>query len=590
MTDQGRDFDEVALFSSLGHASVSFAFDLTGKGDRSAFRLVALSRHLEASINAPDDEAWPGTPHAGEVQRQLIDPVRSFLDDVTNGAPGVNGRPLLVLASGADKDSESRAVTLVRQSHWDYHYEGERTRMHVPESARRTGLLLRDSFCVFESGRIFYVLTLVVAPGERLDEYALLQLEQLSLDRELAVKEGYIAFEPAGSQRPLSLVAFVNARLARLNEPHDGDPRNAVVHLLKPYGLVDPDAHLGAISSAQLANLCIGIEDEAMQRAAEHAFARYDRARAGPAPRQHGSLAALERDWTAQIADRGIARSRQHRQPGNPIVRPHLVIAGLATGVPDFPFQDESEVHDSTRRTSHSVESALFTHPRFMLEVGRSWRSFREGQAALGTCPYLYLTWMVSIHDERTVTDMELMLEDMIYDPDGSRDKLPWSRRARAEPLGDVMQLLRSASNAFGHKTGVQERNLRQRLEIFRWESIHRCGNMFRYPKEKEALNAVREAMGTGGRFDEVHATLDRLENLVEDVSTLAGSYSSRYTNRLLGALTLLGVLGIPSALAGFWATVSPAGAWELRIATTLVVIFLAALYFVRRSGAPRQP
>ena len=595
----GRHFNECAIFPNLGAVSVSFAFDVSpARGHASpdnwtAFRLVALSRHLD-----PDEAAQaPGNDgHRARLHNALIEPVRSFLDDVTNGDPGVNGRPLLVLASGAAEDAPSREVALVRPPCWEYEAEGEVTRLDVPEALREIPLMLRDSFCVFESGQVYYVVTLVQCPDcTGLDEYALLQIEQLLLQPKCAENPGYLGFRMGGEA--LSLADFANARLRQLRTravpgttPGSDDALNAVADLLIPFDLVRESELPETLTADHLVSLCMGVEDEPMQQAAAYVRERLD-PQATTTPERPASLDRLESDWTQAAAACGLTDDRCHRQSGNDIDRALLALAGLATGVCDFPYQDESEVHDSTRPATHSVESALFTHPRFMLEVGASWRSFREGQSALGTCPYLFLTWMVAVHDQQVVSDMEQMLENLIYDPTGKLAGESERTSFRAEPLADVMDLLDSASRAFGQKTGVHERNLRERLEIFRWKSIHRCGNMFRYPKEKAALDAVRDKMGINDRFDEVHEALDRLENLVEDVSTLASAYSERRTNRLLGALALLALIAIPKDLfegSQIWQSIY---AWDLLPGpwlfptSGLIVIALLALYFVKRGG-----
>lgn len=582
MSVPDREFREIAIFPDLDASSFCFAFELiprhAGKKGphRTAYRLLALARELEqARESHARDEP--------DIHRILVEPVRSFLDDVTNGPPGVNGRPLLFLASGAGPNDPSRAVTLVRPPSWDYEFEGEVTRLHVPEERQRNEMRLRDSFCFFESGRAYYVLTLT-QPGRQIDEYSAIHLEQLSLDPEHAARSEYLGFEWAGAPGLLSLLDLANARLRSLREPAASDPPNGIRDLMRPYGLLAPGQSHERFSPRHLAGLCVGIEDPTLQLSAHHAYELLDAERTGPELDLPDPVYHADFVWKSACSS-----SEVHQQDGNEIPRPLLAVAGLATGVPDFPYQDESEVHDSTRAISRSLDHALFIHPRFMFEVGKKWRSFDKGADSIGLCPYLFLTWMVCIHDEATVAQMEHLLEDMIYDPDGKQGALPRNRRSRADPLADVMQLLNSASNPFGHSTAVLQRNLERRLELFRWESIHQTGNLFRYAKEKAALAAVRAAMGTTGRFEEVHATLDRLENLVEDVSNLASSYAERRTNRLLGALALLGVVGVPATLDAGYTALGKPEALDYALITGVIVLLLAALFFAVRSGRRRR-
>ena len=571
-----RHFGEVAAFPDLGSAAVSFAFELVGKPakggkrERTAFRLLALSEALK------DEEA---------LHELLVEPVRSFLDDVTNGPPGVNGRPLLFLASGAEPGDASRHVTVVRPRHWTYDYENEVTQLEVPDAGRRIEMRLRDSFAVFESGRIYYVLTLARPVSGTLDEYSTIHFQQLALDTVRAEQADYLGFEWEGATH--SLIDLANARIDSLRRTPAGGTLNGINAILKPYGLMTAAQLDEKLHRKRIANLCVAIEHEPLFAAAQHTYALFDRERTGPAPLPGTPVTQAEAAWAN--ATGAIPAPELHAQAGNPILRSALAVAGLATGVPDFPWQDDSEVHDSTRATERSTEGMLFTHPRFMLEIGKSWRSFRECGDDLGTCPYLLMTWLVCVHDEQTVAEMERMLEEMIYDPGGRSDRLPQRQRFRAEPLADVMQLLKSASSPWGQKTGVQERNLTRRLQLFRWESIHRCGDMFRYPKEKGALAAIRKATGTEGRFAEVHETLDRFENLVEDVESLASSYAERRTNRLLGALAILGLVSIPGNLSQGHDAMKGENWLFYASVTGVIVVALLALYFARRSGLPKD-
>jgi hypothetical protein len=594
-----RDFTECAIFPHLDGVSVSFAFEISPPARearstrrRSAFRLLALSERLEQSFGGEDDlERRAGARRAHD---ELIEPVRSFLDDVTNGQPGVNGRPLLLLASGAEPESPSRRVLLRRPARWLYQAEGDDTVMTVPDSLRAIPLLLRDSFCVFESGLVYYVLTLVepLPSGDEgtscpaLDEYSLLQLQQLLLDRSRLNDPDYLTFDWQ-TERGLPFLAFASARLRSLAQvdcsTETGKPlANAILDILQPFGLLRQEDTPLLLGDRRLVSLCMGIDDESMQAIAGYAINHY----AGESidwPSDHSDRKSAA--WRARAAEQGIAATALHGPEEDENERGVLAVAGLATGVCDFPFQDKSEIHDSTRPARQSPESALFTHPRFMLEIGTNWRSFQRGVETLGGCPYLLLTWLTTVHDQQIVLEMEHDLEDLIYGSRDRRTEEPDDERFRTAPLADVMELLESSSKLWGRKTGVQEYNLRERLEIFRWQSIHRCGNIFRYPKEKAALGAVRDKLGIEDRFNEVHQTLDRLENLVDDVATLSSAYAERYTNRALGVLTLLGVISIPSDIIGLWTSMHSDVAWGVLPLSLIIIAVMAIIYFVRPRG-----
>ncbi len=115
--------------------------------------------------------------------------------------------------------------------------------------------------------------------------------------------------------------------------------------------------------------------------------------------------------------------------------------------------------------------------------------------------------------------------------------------------MADVRNVLDRADEMFLTNVGILESNIRRRLELFRWASIHRSGNIFRYPKETAALAAVRAKSGTETRFQDAHATVDRIEALVEDVSGLRSSYAERRTNTILFVLAVMGIVQLPNNL-----------------------------------------
>jgi hypothetical protein len=537
-----RSRNEAPLFTGLDATAFSFAFELIAhRGSaravaRTAFRLGLIADELAA-------DGRKRTATEPDVYGRLVEPVRSFLDDVTTGPPGTNGRPLFFAASGAGPDDPSRAVTLIRPETWDYAFEGETTEL-TTSANREVEMRLRDSFCAFESGRLYYILTLT-QPSEGatpLDEYGVIQLQQLALDPAKAADPKYLGFDWAGGR--YALVALANARLKSLRERTDREV-NGIRDVIEPFGLLAANERHQELAAAHLRGLCIGIEDDRLFEAADHAARRFAARRAPAFPEK---LADLDAAWKARAAADPLA----HLDPDNRFSRGLLALAGICQAVPDFPAQDESEIHDSTRPTAATIEASLHVHPRFLLEIGKSWRSFKVGRPEIGTCPYLLLSWMVALHDEATVADIERRIDDMIY---GAAIKpTPAQRRtaARADPLADLIALKNSASNLFGQRTRLQERNLAERLELFRWASIHRSGNIFRYPKEKGGLAAVLGAMGTEARFAEAQASLDRYRELVESVSTLASSYAEKRIGRLLTIISFFGLLAFPKMVKEF--------------------------------------
>jgi hypothetical protein len=279
------------------------------------------------------------------------------------------------------------------------------------------------------------------------------------------------------------------------------------------------------LTAGDLRGLCVGIESEALLNVAMEAKSKFEVA-AGT-----GSDVP-----SAPIND-----------PNSGYERKLLAFAGMVQGVEDFPFQDESELHDSTRPTAHSVESAVYAHPKFLIEIAKGWRSYHMARPELGNCPYLLLTWLVAMHDEIIVSRIESRIDEMIYSPQ--------DRGYRAVPLADLNKVLKRARH-IAASTGVDlvEANLQRRLDLFRWLSINRAGNVFRYTKEREALAAVQAAMGTQGRFERATETVDRIETLVEDASALRSSYAERRTNAMLFMIAVLSVFSVSNDVqTHFW-------------------------------------
>jgi len=557
-------FDEAPVFvPGFEATSFSFAFEIGGPKESADIfeagkdRCAFLLRDIVESIEEEDPAAY----------RQLIEPVRSFLDDVTTGPPGTNGRPLIITASGAPTDDASRRVALVRPQSWHYEFEGDTTTLHPGEGRQSFDLWLRDSFSIFESGRIFFVLTLTTAADVLLDEYDVIHLQQLAIDAERRDQGDFLGFawaeadsilakrgSPARLPESLSLIELANARLAQLLAAADAerDPSgqgresppasaypNGVVCVLRRFELIPSDRV--AVGVEDFRNLCISIEDEKLLGTAKSTF--------DSIPTQSASDKAILADaWAARQAERSNADRLHHRAEDETFDRALLAFAGLTQGVPDFPNQDASEVYDSTRPTARSVESALYSHPRFIMEIAENWRSFKRARPTLGTCPYLLLMFLVATHDELIVAEMEVRLEQLLFG--GGRKGARAGIKVAVQPLAAVRGLLAKAQGLGGGSVGTLHSNLEHRLELFRWGSIHRSGNVFRYPKEKAALHAIHDAMAIPQRFGDVHSLIDRLESLVEDVSSLKSLYAQSRTNIILFLLALLGIVSATRELA----------------------------------------
>lgn len=556
------ELSEAPVFTALDRVAVTFACELvTDAADREplcGFRLAQIYRELFGPIAHRKTVAPSGLAMARA--RRLFTGSRSFLDYITTGQPGVNGRPLF-FAAALDADGESaRDAMVLRPPEWSYEFESTRVTLSTAPTARAIPVLFVDHFCVFESGRIFYLASFGQTPEAtpRLDEYGLIQLERLTLDPESAADASYLGFAwmaPDRRQASLpatSLKGFLDARLAMLNS--DAETPNAIHDVLRPFGILPQGKTFQMAPHGWLKNALVQVEDLALLQTAAFACRCFESEYRGdnsPAstPAVPEALAQVHADWRSATA--GVPRPHVAEQidgsAESPIARPLLAFAGLAQGIPDFPRQDRSEVHDSTRPATAAPESMFYVHPAFELAVGVSWRTFSDAQREVGGCPYAMMAWIIGLHDEVIVTDMEERIERMIYGesaPGAIAEQL-----GRAEPAADLMRVWRKAASFWRPRSAMIDANLKARLDIFRWCSIHRSGNVFRYPTERDLLIAISQSRGTDARFNDAHGTLDRYESLVEDLSGLTANYAAVRANWLLGVITVLGLIALPQAI-----------------------------------------
>lgn len=588
---------EVPVFDSLERVAMTFACELvtdaTEDAPDSSFRLGQVYRELFG----PEDQRRTREP-AGEAlerARKLFASSRSFLDDITTGPPGVNGRPLLLSAELDGSGRSALAASIIRPPHWDYQFESTEVRLLVAPEASAIPVIFTDQFCVFESGRIFYLASFGQAPGRgpRLDEYGLIQLEWLTMDPASAADADFLGFRLDGATAqhgPLSLRAFFEARLSRLCDPPAGAP-SAVRDVLRPFGIVADGQNLRLPERSWLRNGLLQIEDAAMLETARFAFRHYSVDDAAERTDEPGAaVAGADESWQTRLASAAREAAAPHictsfdPEADTEILRPVLAFAGLAQGIPDFPRQDDSEVHDSTRPATAALEGMFYVHPAFELAVGINWRTFRDAQAEVGGCPYAIMAWIIGLHDEVIVADMEGRIERMIYGEPAHPDSA--AALGRAEPVGDLVGVLGKVARFVRPRSAMIDDNLRARLDIFRWCSIHRSGNVFRYPTERELLDAIRQCRGTDARFDDAHGTLDRYENLVEDLSSLGASYAAVRTNWLLGAITVLSVVALPGAIEE---TAAFAGLAVDPLWATLALLGAAFALFLLWNRGPRR-
>jgi GNAT superfamily N-acetyltransferase len=529
-------YRESPALAGIASFSIAYIFELRidrpkRAGPMRAFRLDAIHRALD-----PDDPERAKTRKPAEQTaahaafEALLEPLESYHDDVTSGPPGRGGRPLVFGAEGPEDVSSSRTVDLVRPARWRYAAEGRRVELRAPEdeAARTVALEFRDTFCAFESGRLFYMISLQPAAGTTIDEYAIIQLQKLAhptSSTELLREQ--MRFRWAGGAH--TLMALIHARLAALGASKDAAP-NGLRDVVKKE-ILEKGETIAPLDWTRLRGMVIGLEDQAVFEAVKATQDTSDViATCG------GCVLVAEPQDAVAGAPPPPHLDEAMPEPG----RRALALAGVLQSVPDFPFQDGPEIWDSTRRIHGDGETyAIFSHPHFVVEVSTDWRSLRDARACLAHCPYLLLTWLVAAHDEIIVTEMEDQLGDLIYGWSETEDH-------RAEPLAGLRKTLKTISRQLlpGPSRSLR-RSLELRLELFRRLTVNRSRYIFRYETEASVLAAMSEARGAAARFDRALDLLDRYESIVEDIQGLGQMESDRRLNVILGLVALIGVISV---------------------------------------------
>jgi hypothetical protein len=574
-----RDYSERPVFGDIGIGSFSFAFELyPSKQDRQAFQL---------------EEVWRGL--GPELRKALIGPFASYLDDVTTGKPGRNGRPLIFLA----KPPETRlAVDVRRDPQWIYEAEGLSKRLHVDPGRLGHKLLVRDAFCAFRSGRLFYILSLALPrrSGQPIDEYFIIQMQRLAMDPNAAAGLSFLYRGAADA----TLIGFTRARLAELVAEPRNAPLSGLRRIVEDKGLLDRDeiealrhAELESDDTAARSNpgggaghhgivrlrgLCIGIVNEALMEAAQRACRKF-----GHGQPAEGEAQARRPGRVRELVRSLISREVEDEPPSLPLHndgqgRALFALSGLAQGVADFGVQDPGELRDATCPANQAEGYVLFAHPAFLLEIARNWRAVVRCRHSVGTCPYLMLIWIAAIHADLLVAELERGIDDMVYQSERKKD-------FRAVALGDLRDALQGAHYPFAaNGERLLRENLQQRLALVGNALMHQSSTLFRYPKEKGDLAAALEVMGTTARFERAQLLLEKVEDLVEDVIDQRRSYTEQLTNALLLTLALMGIIAVPKMVQEFdqaiGLTMNPL------IPSAVLVAFLATVFlftFLRR-------
>lgn len=590
---------ECPVFPDITDFALTFLIELpledsSRKERPRAFRLESIHR----AIAPPNDDE---NHHLFPAYDALVEPVRSYLDDVTNGGPGRGGRPLIFLAQPqkivAEGKDDPRTLTVRCEADWRYKSEGRKMPMRtVDGQAREIQLRYRDSFCLFESGRLFYCFSMFPMEERRgagVDEYMLIAMQQLAMSNPDRDVLNAWSFALKGEKEGTSLPAMAKRRLDDMAADASGGLNGLRCYLKDTLG-INPSFD---IRQEHVRNLLMTVEDDRLLRIAT--FAGGSEGKSSLTDEEPWSFASrLTDDEKVRSFASGLAATRpicpDGCEPHYPAeakeeLLPFLALAGTLQSVFDFPFQDPAEIHDATRPVVKGGGYFNYAHPRYHVEITDDSRSMHDARLAIGNCPYLMLTWLVAVHDELMVTAIEEAVDELIYGKKGERALI-------AEPLGPLAGALAAIAWPLPSPIGELRQNLNDRFDLFRRYAINRSSHLFRYEKEREALAAVQAGMGNRDRFDRAQQMIDRIEGLIEDMHALNGAYNGVRMGRMLLFITVLGLFNFYDQLTGSMAKLADMGLLKQVEFGLLIVALIAVICFpaeriglgsrIRRSGA----
>ena len=410
-----------------------------------------------------------------------------------------------------------RLITLVRPKTLEYVAEGRNVSVicEKPE----TEFEFRDVFALFESGHLFYVLSLIprASTATVINEYHFIMLQKLVNPSEETEYLREAIQLRCGDGELRTIVEFIGWRLAELRAA-DG-PANAVRDIMS--SILLKDERLPAFCWNNLKSLLIAIEDKDL----------FEQINGG----QPASSLLMP----------SAAPPPLMPAPTAPASRRQLALAGLVQGVADFPFQDESELNDSIQPIVSQPDAIVFAHPKFLIEVGPVWRSLVEMRREIGTCPYVLLTQLVLAYNQHLLEEVEGEIERLLYGVEGEP--------VRAKVLGPLQKLVEDVEGGtFGSQKQLLKKNLARRVLIYRDLILSRLPNIFRYPRERQVFEEVSKAYALEQRFEASLRLLTYYDDLSEDVHHLSGLIADRRMNRLLlliSAISAFSILSVTSDL-----------------------------------------
>ncbi|WP_202839790.1 hypothetical protein [Luteimonas saliphila] len=258
-------------------------------------------------------------------------------------------------------------------------------------------------------------------------------------------------------------------------------------------------------------------------------------------------------------------------QPGRcpPAHLDYYFVSGFLQNILDFLRQDVSEIQDGTDpiyppagiddQDSHFL---VYATQSSVYEVVAGSRSLEVGRGWIGTCPYLFLVHLMTMHNESLVRTYEAMVRGLI-------EKLERDGLLHADAIDDTRAYsTHVADEAF-------EAFRRFRLDTFNHVARHRYFNVLRYDTEREFYESIETVRGINQREEYWAKVVGELEQTVDDLRDNEAQKSEKFLERVLFYVAFLGMLQVVFQLIDFGFD----GAWaKLRYALAASVATVAVM------------
>ncbi|MEC3977435.1 hypothetical protein [Amycolatopsis sp. H20-H5] len=173
----------------------------------------------------------------------------------------------------------------------------------------------------------------------------------------------------------------------------------------------------------------------------------------------------------------------------------------------------------------------VYATPASLYEIVSQSRSLSAGRGWIGTCPYLFLVHLMTLHNEDLVRRYEYQVRTLI------------EHLKKVGPLGSADDVGRWRRGLKVDETFTMFRHFR--LSRFQEVHRHRYFNVLRYDTERAFYHSIAEVRGIRQREQYWSEVVADLESAVDDLREAGRRRADDRRNKLLAAVAVIGVLQV---------------------------------------------